>query len=355
MFAREQVEHRLAAEVTSGSVEKKRGGHGRNFEIPLVVKSLDRLAKRVPLWRALAAGSSRFLKFIRRIFREHPLRVAGQSRKSKINQRQTMSVTLAIFLILLNGKPVQFTGVQPVKEQGRVMVPLRGVFEAMGAFVDYSVSTHTVTAVRNNRRVELQLGAKQATVNGVPVALETPATTRTGRVLVPLRFIAESLGANVFWDNAENTVRITTTNADGSEVIGSTPPRGGIRAGEIEMRATTDKKFYKSGEPVKITMTAINQDDRPRSLVFRNGQSFDVTITPKDADTPRWDWSHDRMFTMAIREVTLKPGETMEFSTTWKQQNNEGSEMPRGDYDVQVRLTTEEPVLAPVFSIRLIY
>lgn len=259
-----------------------------------------------------------------------------------------MPTAIAMLIVLLNGSVVPFQGVQPVKEQGRVLVPLRGVFEAMGAFVSYSQSTHTVTAVRGERRVELQVGANYAVVNGQRVALDVPAKTRTGRVLVPLRFVAQSLGAKVFWDAPENTVRINTTNA---QVTGE--PHS-IVAGEVEMHAASDKKFYKSGEMVKFTMTAINQDDRAREVVFPSGQSFDITITPHQASTPRWDWSRGQAFTMMVRQVSLKPGETMSFSADWNQHNNEGSEMPRGDYDVQVRLTSQAAVLAPVFTIRLL-
>lgn len=276
-----------------------------------------------------------------------------------------MTTIVAAIIVLLNGQAVQFPDAKPAKVQGRVMVPLRGVFEAMNAFVQYSANERSITAVRGDRRVELKVGARTAQVNGSNVALEVPAVAKTGRVLVPLRFIAESLDANVFWDGADNTVRITTRNTErtpptstggtptGTE--GSTPPTGGIRAGEIELRISSEKKYYKSGEKMRFTLLAINQDDRPRTINFRTGQSFDITVTPANGDElVRWDWSHDRMFTQALREVTLKPGETMKFEAVWNQQNNEGSEMPRGDYNVSAKLTAETEVLSPTISIRLV-
>jgi hypothetical protein len=259
-----------------------------------------------------------------------------------------MMAIIAI-LVMLNGKPVEFKDAKPFIENQSVMVPLRGVFEAMGASVDYSAPTGDVFVRGNRKFVEVAVGETQGYVNGVARPLGAPVQQKAGRVFVTLSFIAEALGANVRWNSASHTAFIETATGASMSSDGQS-----IAAGKIELRATSDKKYYKSGEPVRFTLTAINQDDRPRVLHFLTGQSFDITITPKAVDKPRWDWSRDRMFTQALRDVSLKPGETMTFNAVWKQQNNEGSEMPRGDFLIQAKLTSDQAVVATPFTIRLV-
>jgi hypothetical protein len=111
--------------------------------------------------------------------------------------------------VVMDGQLVAFD-VPPVEIQGRVLVPLRGVFERLGAYVQYDAPTRTVEAQRGGTTVQLRLGSRIAYVNRVPTRLDVPATSVRGRTLVPLRFVGESLGAVVDWDGAARVVFITT-------------------------------------------------------------------------------------------------------------------------------------------------
>jgi hypothetical protein len=102
--------------------------------------------------------------------------------------------------VTLNGQPINFGGVPPTQVGGRVLVPLRGVFEALGAQVDYDAASGTVFAARGNTQVQLLIGSTQATVNGQTRVLDVPAQARLGRTLVPLRFVSEAMGAQVNWN-----------------------------------------------------------------------------------------------------------------------------------------------------------
>lgn len=116
----------------------------------------------------------------------------------------------------VNGTPVFFSDVQPMMVNSRVMVPLRGVFEQMSADVDWVAATQTVTAKTQDRTVVLRVGDPVATINGRTVTMDTPAVLYRNRTLVPLRFLGESLGAEVAWIEASRTVAITTDpNAGG--------------------------------------------------------------------------------------------------------------------------------------------
>ena len=110
--------------------------------------------------------------------------------------------------VLVNGTTLTFDQ-PPVVVDGRTLVPLRAIFEALGAEVDYEQSTQTVTAVRGNDTVSLTIGSNILTKNGEQIMLDVPAQIIGGRTLVPARAIAESFGAEVVWDPATRVVTIT--------------------------------------------------------------------------------------------------------------------------------------------------
>jgi hypothetical protein len=91
---------------------------------------------------------------------------------------------------------------------GRVLVPVRAIFEALGATVEFDSVTSTVIGKKGNITVQLPINSKIATKNGQRMNLDVPATIIEGRTMVPARFIAESLGEEVNWDGSLNTVII---------------------------------------------------------------------------------------------------------------------------------------------------
>lgn len=124
--------------------------------------------------------------------------------------------------VTVNDSPVPFAGQGPVQRAGSVLVPLRGVFEKLGASVQYDSATKTILAVKGPTTVSLRLGQSQALVNGVAQGLSTPAQAVFGTTLVPLRFVSEALGAQVEWDAPSRTVRVQT----GAAVAASLPEPG---------------------------------------------------------------------------------------------------------------------------------
>jgi hypothetical protein len=110
--------------------------------------------------------------------------------------------------VILNGNPLSFD-VQPQIVNGRTMVPLRAIFEAMGATIDWDGATQTVTATNGDTVVVLTVGDTSPTVNGQIVIIDQPGIIVGGRTLAPLRFIAEAFGGTVEWDNATQTAVIT--------------------------------------------------------------------------------------------------------------------------------------------------
>ncbi len=91
----------------------------------------------------------------------------------------------------------------------RTMVPLRAIFEALGASVEWDDATKTVTSTKGDTTVKLTIGQASINVNGADKALDVPAQIVDSRTLVPVRAIAESFGCDVAWDDPTKTVTIT--------------------------------------------------------------------------------------------------------------------------------------------------
>lgn len=114
--------------------------------------------------------------------------------------------------VLLNGEAIDFGSKgKPVIAHRRVLVPLRGVFEKLGAKVEFDADQLKITATKANVKIELWVGSRHAIVNGEEKLFDTALSIREGRAMVPLRFLAETLdGASVGWRPKTRTVVIKT-------------------------------------------------------------------------------------------------------------------------------------------------
>ena len=110
--------------------------------------------------------------------------------------------------VTLNGQPLTFD-VPPLIDNGRAMVPLRATFEALGATVRWDAGTRTIAAAKGDASIQLTVGDTSATRNGARITLDAPPRIVDGRTLVPLRFIGEALGCQVNWDDSTQTVSIS--------------------------------------------------------------------------------------------------------------------------------------------------
>lgn len=114
--------------------------------------------------------------------------------------------------VFVDGQPIAFD-VPPQIDNGRVLVPLRGVFERLGATVDWNDQTQTVYAQRGATYISLMIGSPEAIVGGQPVPIDAPAMVVGDRTMVPLRFVSQTLGSMVNWDASSSTVAIMSGSA----------------------------------------------------------------------------------------------------------------------------------------------
>lgn len=114
--------------------------------------------------------------------------------------------------VTINGLQVNFD-VPPVMQSDRTLVPLRAIFEAMGAAVTWDGLNQTVSAVKNDKSINLVINSNVAKIDEADWQLDVPATVYKDRTLVPLRFVGEAFGGTVDWDGAAKLVTITMPEA----------------------------------------------------------------------------------------------------------------------------------------------
>lgn len=107
--------------------------------------------------------------------------------------------------VYLNGERLWFD-VPPVLRDNRTLVPLRKIFETLGAEVEFE--SGVVTAQKDGTTIVLKINERNATINGKVTTLDVPARIVDDRTMVPLRFVGEAMGAKVEWDNPSKTVFI---------------------------------------------------------------------------------------------------------------------------------------------------
>lgn len=111
-------------------------------------------------------------------------------------------------IILIDGEPLVYDAA-PVIKESRTFLPIRVIAEELGADVAWNEAEQTATITKDDLEIVIYIGQPFATVNGEPVALDAPAFIENGRTYLPLRFVAENLGAEVIWAGAAQTVTIT--------------------------------------------------------------------------------------------------------------------------------------------------
>ncbi|GEM_PF-1659504 len=119
--------------------------------------------------------------------------------------------------VIVDGKKIT-TDVKPEFRQATVFVPLRGVLEEFKAVITFDKKTGTITAKRKKSTVVLVVDSTKAKVNGVTTFMPIPAFIKEGRTLVPLRFISQALGCQVKWEPQYMTVHISSRGAGEEDI-----------------------------------------------------------------------------------------------------------------------------------------
>jgi len=109
----------------------------------------------------------------------------------------------------LNNQEVSFPNQQPIIVDGRTLVPARGIFEHLGFFVEWFDETQMIRLTRGSEEILLQIGYPQFIVDGEMRDLDAPAQIINGSTMIPLRAVADAIGAEVNWDGTQRLATIT--------------------------------------------------------------------------------------------------------------------------------------------------
>ncbi len=98
---------------------------------------------------------------------------------------------------------------EPILEADRTLIPLRYMFEFMGAEVSWNQETETATVSQNGISIDVTIDSTTAYVNGEAFELDVPARLINDRTMIPLRFLSENLGYRVKWEESTDIITIT--------------------------------------------------------------------------------------------------------------------------------------------------
>lgn len=153
--------------------------------------------------------------------------------------------------LMIGGQAVT-ADVPPVIKNGRTLVPVRVIAEGLGAEVDWNEAARTAVITRGGQKLSLTLDSRQAQVNGKQVKLDTPPVISQKRMLLPLRFVGESLGVTVGWDNSSR------------RVIANETPQAELN-GRMASQAI---KFYQVGDTMYVSAQAVAEQVGQKGFVW---------------------------------------------------------------------------------------
>jgi hypothetical protein len=184
--------------------------------------------------------------------------------------------------VFVDGQQVAFDQ-PPAVMGGRVLVPLRGVFERMGAVVHWYPANNTVVATRAAAtQIQLVVGSRQAVIDGNAVALDVPPIIVGGRTLVPLRFVSEAMGARVDWDDASRTVYIVSGQAAQAPppppVAQPAPPPPVVQPAPAPPPPVAQPAPPPAGPIVIQGVVARTDLDASRIVVVRDGREYTLAV-----------------------------------------------------------------------------
>ncbi len=206
-------------------------------------------------------------------------------------------VNAAAITVVVNGQQVQFDQ-PPIERSGRVFVPLRGVFEKMGASVVYD--NGVINATGNKGNVQLHIGSTSALVNGAQQQLDVAPFLVGSRTYVPLRFISQALGATVDYNATSRTVSINNGNAPATVQLTNLKPASG--ASVSANSPAVSGSFSAPVDPNSVHITLDGRDVSSTTDISTTGflftppyalvaQSHNVRVTGKAANGTNFDQS----------------------------------------------------------------
>lgn len=186
--------------------------------------------------------------------------------------------------VILNGERMVFTDAQPYIKDSRTLVPFRKIFEAFGMQVSWDGNKRQVLGKGNDTEILLTIDDTTAYVNNAKKILDVPAQITNSRTFVPLRFVSESVGADVQWNGGTNTVTINYGNNNNVVEVSKPGEDGMYKLGQIG-----------KSDDVKFSINSVSFDTVHKTV------TIDGTISNPDKGTALY------IFDSANRSIYIEP------------------------------------------------
>lgn len=134
--------------------------------------------------------------------------ISGEKITYQVHPFEAKLPTTSSIKIFVNGRVIVFDEPPYINKDERTMVPIRFVSESLGSKVNWNNKERSVTIEGNGKIIKLRIGQKSAFVNGKPINVDTKPEIKNGRTMVPLRFVSEVIGAKVNWNQDTRTIQI---------------------------------------------------------------------------------------------------------------------------------------------------
>lgn len=203
-------------------------------------------------------------------------------------------------LMTVNGEEMEIDqgrGTVPLIENGRTLLPVRAIAEAMGSTVTWYDETQTVILTKDNNIIRLTIGSNTAFLNEQVNTLDTVPVVINGRTMLPIRFIAKSFGYAVNWDNNSQTITLTLnekSQTETMEVNMNNPGNFNFKTKSVilnsgyEMPIVGLGTYSLSDEECYNSVTALLESDGrliDTAYMYHNEESVGRAI--RDSDVPR--------------------------------------------------------------------
>lgn len=252
----------------------------------------------------------------------------------------TISMTLGEKKMLVNGKWLEIDpgkNTVPVLKNARTMLPIRALIESMGGTVDYVSGEQKITVKWNGKTVCVWIGKTNYTVDGVKKTMDVaPYYSDTGRTMIPMRFIIESLGCDIAWDGDTYTATVSYL-LDNDDFYPPQPPEDSVQTwsgiwytdrGKLNL---TQNGIYVEGtygngytiegiitdDKLIGTYSEKNESGNLEFIIASDGESFKGKYSYKNKYGRDWkEWNGQReenSFNKYLRKLS-KPAD---FSGTW--------------------------------------
>lgn len=177
--------------------------------------------------------------------------------------------------VTLNGNVVDCASYgQPATiVEDRTLVPLRAIFESLGADIIWDNASRTVISVRGGDTVELAIGSNVLMKNKQPVEVDVPARIMSDRTMVPVRVIAESFGVKVDWENSTRTVIL--------ECDANTFPKTISPKSEHKDKHLYGDFYY--GMTMQKAWDAVDENEGEKTVVSYSDGHSEIHISDKEA------------------------------------------------------------------------